>query len=163
MLADDLEMLHAWKNQPHLMPFYMRGPVSLADMTEKFTPRIDGRHHCHSFVAECDGRPFGYAQWYLNRDYLGSGIALAERPSGVSIDYFIGDPAFLGRGLGAQMLDALVRDAAPKLAPADRIFHICHDDQNLRAIACTRDAGFIAVKPFTETGKACTLFERDER
>ena len=150
-------------NEAHLTPFYMRDPISLVEVAHKFTPRIAGVHHCHCLIADCDGVPFGYAQWYLNRDYPGAGIVLADRPHGVSIDYFIGNPAYLGRRFGAQMLDAQVRHAAPALAPADRLFHIGHDNRNLSAIRCAINAGFFAAAAFCDKGSEGTLFVRDQR
>ena len=160
---DDLVRLHGWLNEPHLVPYYMRDAISLGQVTAKFTPRIEGRHHCACLVAEYDGAAFGYAQWYLNRDYVGAGISLPDRPDGVSIDYFIGAPAYLGRTLGHRMLDALVRNARQNLAPADRLFHIGHDDRNTAAIRCALNAGFAKAGTYSDKGAASSLFARDGR
>jgi RimJ/RimL family protein N-acetyltransferase len=161
--AADLPRLHRWMNEPHLFPYYMRAATSLHDVTNKFTPRLAADHPTKCLIASADGTPFGYAQWYLNRSYPDYGIATLGRPDGVSIDYFIGDPTFLGRGLGARMLVALVDGAAPGLDAPDRIFHIGHDIQNAAAMACTSRARFTDAGRFIDGGKACRLFIRDER
>ena len=67
-------------------------------------------------------------QWYLNRSYPEYGIELLHREFEVSIDYFIGNPRFLGRGLGSMMLVALLNEIEPNLAPEDRVFCIAHVD-----------------------------------
>lgn len=157
----DLARLHDWLNKPHLRPFYMREAISLEDVCEKYTPRIGDQHATKSVIAsDCD-HPFGYMQWYLNHSYPEYGAAVSRRLAGVSIDYFIGDERYLRRGLGSEMLNGLVRQTFPRLAPQDRIFHIGHDNRNLRAIRCTKRAGFAAVGEFVEDETHSTLFVLD--
>jgi hypothetical protein len=49
------------------------------------------------------------------------------------------------------MFRALMTSAMPQLDSEDRIFHIGHDDRNVRAINCTRRAGFAAMAARTST------------
>ena len=157
----DLSRLHSWLNEPHLFPFYMQDSYSQEDVVGKFRPRLESDHPCHSLIAETETGAFGYIQWYLNRSFPDYGIALLDEPLGVSIDYFIGSPGHLGRGLGPAMLEALVDQVTPNLAPQDRRFHIGHDIRNERAIACTRRARFQATKDFVEQGLKHRLYVRD--
>ncbi len=126
-------------------PFYIREAVSLDYVVKKFTPRTALDHPCHSLIAAVDDVPFGYCQWYLHRDFPDYGVALLGRPLGVSIDYFIGSPTHLWRGLWAAMRGAWVASAKPQLAGEDRVFHIGHDERKGRAIKCTIAAGFKSV------------------
>ena len=89
-------------------------------------PRLDAASRTACVLASIGDQPFGYMQWYLNRSYPEYGIELLHREFGVSIDYFIGDPSFLGRGLGSVMLVALLSEIEPNLAPEDRVFRIAH-------------------------------------
>jgi hypothetical protein len=140
----------------------MREPMTLDAVTRKFRPRIDGDHPCHSMIAETLNVPFGYAQWYLNRDFPDYGAAMIGKTLGVSIDYFIGNADYLGRGLGTNMLVALVSRVAPGLQDADRIFHIGHDNTNKKAIRCTTRAGFSACESFIENAVPSRLYVREE-
>ncbi len=162
-LADaDLKLLHRWLNNAHLRPFYMREPVSFDHVTRKFLPRIGSAHACHCLIAEKDSVPFGYAQWYLNRDFPDYGAAIIGKSFGVSIDYFIGNVDYLGRRLGSKMLRALVSDVAPHLDADDRVFYVGHDDNNERAVRCTTLAGFVASESYRDGSAKCTLYIRDE-
>ncbi len=102
-------------------------------------------------------------QWYLNRSFPDYGAATIDVGQGVSIDYYIGEPAYLGRGLGSKMLSVLVEQAKPVLDQPDRLFCIGHANENLRTIRCSKRAGFVELKSFEEKGIASTLFTRDER
>ena len=162
LVEADFKLLHRWLDAPHLRPFYMRDRLSLDDVIRKFSPRIGGSHPVHCVIAEEAGAPFGYAQWYLNRDFPDYGAAVIGKDFGVSIDYFIGDAAHLGRRLGSRMLRTLVSEVTPVLSIDDQVFYIGHDDRNVRAIRCTTRAGFIACQPFVERSTQCTLYVRDE-
>ncbi|MEM7239079.1 MAG: GNAT family N-acetyltransferase, partial [Pseudomonadota bacterium] len=155
LAAGDLALLTRWMQARHLRPFYVRPDevVSERRVTAKYTPRLGGSSTVSGMIASHGGHPFGYLQWYLNRDVAEYGRDVIGQSRGVSIDYFIGDPAMLGRGLGAAMLDALVLDLAPRLAPADRVFHLGHDVENGRAIACSGRAGFRHAAQFVEDGR----------
>ena len=118
----------------------MQRAVSLDYVSKKFAPRLDDDHATKCVIATENEHPFGYLQWYLNRSFPDYGAAVIGRMKGVSIDYFIGDDRFIGRRLGAKMLSALVTQTLPKLEPQDRVFHIAHDNENLRAIRCTKSA-----------------------
>ena len=157
----DMKVMHAWLNEPHLRPFYRQGPDPLESVKKKYLPRLDAASRTACVVASIGDQPFGYMQWYMNRSYPEYGIELLHREFGVSIDYFIGNPRFLGRGLGSMMLVALLNEIEPNLAPEDRVFCIAHVDANVRAIRCTTRAGFVLDSTFIEDGKPITLFVRD--
>ena len=159
---DDLEMLHRWMNEKHLFPFYMREPISIESVFKKFKLRIGGEHSIKCMCASIDNVPYGYAQWYLNRSYPNYGAAIIEKEFGFSIDYFIGEPSFLGKELGSQMLKLLIHQTFPILGKQDRIAYIGHDNPNQSAIRCTQKAGFIKDGVFVENGKNCTLYKAIE-
>lgn len=154
---DDLTLLHRWLSEPHLRPFYMRRDESLEQVEQKIRTRCALGHATHVLIALADGEPYGHCQWYLNRSYPDWAATLG-RPDGVSIDYFIGEPSRLGKGLAAPMLRSLIDHASPVLAPRDRRFYIAHDDSNTIAKRATLAAGFKATAAFANTGLPSTLF-----
>ena len=158
----DFELLHRWLNELHLRPFYIAEAISFEDVASKYASRVGDQHAAKGVIAAEDDQPFGYMQWYLNRSYPEYGAAIIGRTAGVTIDYLIGERRFLGRSLGSKMLKALVQLILPELDDADRVFHIGHDNENLRAIRCTQRAGFVADGEFVENGRPSTLFVRNE-
>ena len=77
---------------------------------------------------------------------------------GISVDYFIGDPKFLGMGLGAAVLRAFAADISAQLPERDRILYVLHSDANIKASTCARSAGFRVAKHITDWGSPSTIF-----
>ncbi len=153
----DLKLLHKWLNEPHMFPFFTSIPLSQDQIKKKYGPRLLKNHEVNCLIAIKDGHPFGYGQWYFNQDFP-EYSAIIKFETGISIDYFIGEPRFLGLNLGSQLLKTLVQQSARELEPEDHIFCIGHDDRNSTAIRCTKRAGFTAEKAFVEDGNPSTLF-----
>ena len=86
--------------------------ASPAAVERDFGPALDGRDATELFLAQVDGQPFGLIQRYAIAaypEYVEELSAVCRVPPGaLSIDYLIGDPARRGRGLGADMIRALV-------------------------------------------------------
>lgn len=104
---DDFELLAGWLAEAHVSRWW--GPTRPLDqLEEEYGPGIDGRDPTEVFIVHVDGSPVGMIQRYMNRDDPGwdaqIGIAGAA-----GIDYYIGDPAFIGRGIGTAMIAAFVR------------------------------------------------------
>jgi RimJ/RimL family protein N-acetyltransferase len=156
----DLPLLHRWMSEPHLRPHYMQSDISADEVARKFTPRIDPAHIIRCRIAMFDGCDYGYAQWYPTASYADSGAMIAGFRHGVSVDYFIGDAAFLGRHLAAPMLRALVAEVFATMPSTDRDVFISHDDRNVVAARATRAAGFSATRGFQrKDGVAFTVYQ----
>jgi RimJ/RimL family protein N-acetyltransferase len=154
-----MNMLHCWIAEPHLRPFYMRGDMTLDEVELKFRPRCEPGHPTKVLIASYGGKPFGYCQWYLNISYPDWANTVGTF-DGVSIDYFIGDPAQLGKGLATPMLRVLVDRTALEIRAGDRVFCITHDNMNTIAQRTTIAAGFRAERAVINKGTASTLYLR---
>lgn len=145
----DLPMLHDWLNRPHVVEWWggeAQRP-SLAEVLRDYRPGALAREGVTAFIALLGGEPIGYAQSYVA---LGSGGGWWEDetdPGVRGIDQFIADPGRLNRGLGTQLVRALVarlfEDPAVTNVQTDPAPH------NLRAIRCCEKAGFVAQKVVT--------------
>ena len=105
-------MLSAWLGQPHVARWWNHETSREAVETD-FGPVVDGHDAADIFIASLRGRPFGLVQRYTfadNPDYgaeLSSLLAVPD--AALSMDYFVGEPALLRRGLGTAMLQSALR------------------------------------------------------
>jgi aminoglycoside 6'-N-acetyltransferase len=148
----DFPLMTGWLAQPHVRTFYQRKPTNLEEVTAKYGPRVRGEDPtwCH-LALDGAGRPFGYLQCYRNLDWP-DWAAEIDVDGGLSVDLYIGDPAFVGRGYGRAMLGAYVREAAFPLYPGETRCFIAHAHDNTAALACSRSVGFHDVGDFVEDG-----------
>jgi aminoglycoside 6'-N-acetyltransferase len=107
----DFPVLGEWLAAPHVREWWNHEftPEALED---DFGDAIDGLEAGEDWVAELDGRPVGLFQYSRFDDYpeyaeemddvypVGTGAA--------SIDYLVGDPERIGRGLGTALIIAFV-------------------------------------------------------
>jgi aminoglycoside 6'-N-acetyltransferase len=107
MRGDDLSRVGRWLRVPHVARWFLAGS-SAEDELEDIARSIAGEQDTSMLMVLEEGKPIGWCQWYpcmvdpeWARD-LGAG------PDDVGIDYAIGDPARLGRGVGTQLVAALV-------------------------------------------------------
>lgn len=68
-------------------------------------------------VALVAGRPAGWCQWYRCEDYPDHAEGVGSAPGDAGIDYALGDPSCLGRGLGTRLVAAAVGEARRDLGP----------------------------------------------
>jgi len=91
------------------------------------------------FIAEMDGEPLGFAQHYDTRSApLGAWSSQPVRTRG--IDFFLGDIARLGVGLGAELL-AEFADFVERSTDALRLV-VDPDQWNTASIRCAERCGF---------------------
>jgi RimJ/RimL family protein N-acetyltransferase len=79
----------------------------LDQLEAEYGPGIDGSDPTEVFIVQVDGTPVGMIQRYMNRDDPGWDAQI-DIPSAAGIDYYIGDPAYIGRGIGTAMIIAFV-------------------------------------------------------
>ena len=110
LTRDDFPLLQRWLNTPHVLQWWDKPGPSLAEVEEKYLPRIEGTDPTQSFVVEHAARPIGYIQLYLIEDYpdYSQYVGLDERAAG--IDVFIGEFDFIHRGLGPALLKQFLRE-----------------------------------------------------
>jgi len=153
LAAADFPMLTRWLAEPHVQRFVQKTPMSLDEVTAKYAPRVRGEQPLVCHIACEDGPPFGYLQAYRNRDWPD---AADGQTDGISLDLHIGEPTFLGRGLGRAMLGAYVRGLA--LPHFDQTTaYIAHDLANTAALACSQTVGFTPLREFVEDGEPMLL------
>lgn len=108
----DFPLLAGWLATPHVARWWNH-ETSPEAIERDFGPVVDGVDPAEVFIAEIDGRPFGLVQRHAFADspeWHAEMAAVVDVPEGaLSVDYFVGEPALLRRGLGAAMVAEAVR------------------------------------------------------
>jgi len=143
MTEQDLPMLHEWLNRPHIVEWWggEEERPTLDDVLEHYLPRVLAQESVTPYIAMQGDEPIGYAQSYVA---LGSGDGWWEEetdPGVRGIDQSLADPRQLNKGLGTQLVRALVElllsDASVTKIQTDPA------PSNTRAIRCYEKAGFV--------------------
>lgn len=112
--SDDLPLLALWLSRPHVEKWW-REPADPEMVGIKYGPMIDGSDPTAGFIVLHADQPVGFMQRYRfddNPDWQRT-VAAAIGTVAVNaagIDYLIGIERQTGRGLGPQMIAALVAD-----------------------------------------------------
>ena len=109
----DFPLLGAWLARPHVARWWNH--ETSPDAVERdFGPTLRGEEAGEDLVALLDGRPFGLVQRCriaAYPEYAGPLATIVPVPDdAMSIDYLIGDPALVGRGMGTRMIRSVVAD-----------------------------------------------------
>jgi aminoglycoside 6'-N-acetyltransferase len=116
MTADDLPLVARWLHEPHVAHWWLPDTTADAEL-EELSARVSGggdqTTQMLTIVEGGDGlrsgaQPIGWCQWYSYDAYPTEAEALGAHAGDVGVDYAIGDPAAIGRGLGTQLIAALV-------------------------------------------------------
>ena len=102
----DLPLLARWLAAPHVERWW-REPADSAAVEANYGPSIDGADPTEHFVVRVDDCDIGMIQRYRIADSPEYQQALAPAgtpPDAASLDYLIGDPDRIGRGLGPALI-----------------------------------------------------------
>ncbi len=112
----------------------------------------------HAFIILFNDNPIGYIQYYNAYAFPGEqGYILEGLPSSLaSIDLFIGEKEYVGKGLGPKLMDKLIQDYIFK--NFDAVF-VDPDINNKGAIRAYEKSGFKVVREFPNEGIVWMLRE----
>ncbi len=108
MVIDDLPQIDAWLREPHVSRWFLQDST-LEQTLEKCRNGIDGVEPTHLLVVLEDEVAIGWCQWYRCSDHPDYEVGVGAATSDIGIDYAIGKPSAIGRGLGTQLITELVR------------------------------------------------------
>ncbi len=103
-IEEDLERIHNWMNQPHVVPFWhLALPL---DATHAHLEAALADTHQTLYIGLLDGVPMSYWETYWAKDDI---IAryYAAHPSDRGVHLLIGPPEFLGKGFALPLLRAM--------------------------------------------------------
>ncbi len=146
MTFDDLGLVERWLSEPHVARWYLAGS-SLATELEDIREGVSGARDLHLLIVVHDGAPVGWCQWYgCDVDPEWAAEAGAQRGD-CGMDYAIGDPAQIGRGVGTEMIGMLARVVRAERPGCSIVSD--PDAQNAASRRVLEKNGFelVAVKP----------------
>ena len=135
------QRLREWLHRPHVARWWGDPQLAL-ESSLRCSPES-----CAVIVA--DGAPVGYLCWQtLQEDEL-KAAGLADLPEGlVDIDVMIGEPEFIGRGVGPRSLGLLL--ARLRADPFVSVAGVGTSVSNDRAIRAFKKAGFRLFREFQD-------------
>ena len=111
MTEADLPAVEAWLRLPHVARWWTPDTTAEAEIA-KYRERVrqDSRPATHMLMVTLDSVPVGWCQWYRWADYPADAEAIGARDGEIGIDYAIGDPAQVGRGVGTTLIATLTTE-----------------------------------------------------
>jgi aminoglycoside 6'-N-acetyltransferase len=107
MQLGDLDRVEAWLKEPHVARWYLAGS-SLEDEVEDLLRSVIGEQPTRALLVTLDKEPVGWCQWYRCSAYPEYAADIKAEPDDVGIDYAIGDPKQIGRGVGTTLVATLL-------------------------------------------------------
>ena len=132
--------MSAWHRAPHTAPWFSATTVDL--VAAEYEPCIDGTDPTRVHVLEIDGAPCGYLQHYLVRDNA-SYLEGVGDPDAAAIDFIIGEPDLIGKGLGPRVIRDYIETVVVSAYPDVPRVVSTPDPRNVRSIRALEKAGFV--------------------
>ena len=136
---EDLPLMFKWLNTQHVVEWYEKKTSTFDEIKVKYMPRITGAEPTKPFLVVADQVPIGYIQEYYVSDdpdlkpYIKGNFA--------GLDLFIGDSAYLNRGLGTQILREFLKQVVFRETEIDGCL-VDPSLDNKRMIRANEKAGF---------------------
>ena len=140
---DDFPRLVRWQAEPHVARWWGE-PPDLATIEARYAPCVDGSSPTEVFVVEQAGRPIGLIQRYLVCDYP-RWARTTGFPDDAGIDYYLGEPDVVGRGVGAAMLDAFSASVLLRYPDAAGVV-VGVQQANVSSWRALEKAGYVRVR-----------------
>lgn len=141
MMRGDLPALVAWQAAPHVARWWSGHADTVEAAERRYGPRIDGDDATRLWVIEVAGRSVGWVQHYRIGDHPDFAILTGE-PDAIGLDYAIGEPAWVGRGVGTRALWVFLRDVLRACHPGATTYLAAPDHRNTASRRVLAKLGF---------------------
>jgi len=139
-LQADLPLLDRWLRSPHVVRWWRAPDFHLTTLAQRSSDT-------HAVIT-ADGKPVGYLCWQRPSPSELEAAGLTDLPEDlVDIDIMIGEPEFLGRGVGPRALVVLL---AKLRHEATGIAGVGTSSSNRGAIRAFEKAGFRLFRDFVD-------------
>ena len=155
MTPGDFPDVSRWVNEPHVARWWTlfnpSGHRSVEQVEAHYSDALRGEDPTRMWIWEVNGRSVGFSQDYRISDHPDYAL-LSSRPDAVGFDYALGEPAFVGRGLGTGLLWVFLRDIVWPAYPDVGEFFAAPDHRNAASLRLLAKLGFTQGMWFDEPG-----------
>ena len=160
LTREHLSSLVQWLNTPHVAQWWSDGQTwDEATVTKKYASYVEcykinesgEKRPIFPFIIEYQGAAIGYIQYYNVRDFERESFDAIQQylpPSCAALDFFIGDAAFLGKGLGKT---ALVQFLQEHIFNNFSTCYVDPEKENKAVLRTYEKAGFRALVSVDQT------------
>lgn len=149
MTLGDLPALTRWRQAAHVRTWWAAdGDPTAANVAAQYAPDIWLNTPTRLWAGEVNGRTIGFVQDYRIRDYPDYAL-LTPDPEAIGLDYAIGEPAFLRRGLGTRLIWSWMLQARGRF-PEATTFFAAPDHRNAASLRALARCGFTQGAWFDE-------------
>src|SRR3954447_16432869 len=148
MTRGDLPDVARWRSAEHVRRWFTDGKPTVDFLEGKYGERIDGMSATRMWVVEINGRSVGFVQDYRIGDYPDYAV-LGPDPDAIGVDYAIGEPEWVGRGLGVRVLWTWMLRARRRF-PAATAYFAAPDHRNGASLRILAKAGLEGGLGFEE-------------
>jgi len=116
-------------------------PLSLEKLAAEYEPQLSGEDPTRVYIVSLAGRQIGMAQTYRWADNEPEATEIGALPGEAGIDYLIGEPELIGRGIGPVMLECFLRQVVFADTGVTGV-SVPIDVKNTRSWRCLEKLGF---------------------
>lgn len=156
--VDDIPLLHHWLNTPHVHEWYDKDKQhTLEAVNEKYGKKMRNEEPTKSYVIVYNDQPVGYIQMARVQDWPAYESVVGKNQHAASIDLFIGDANFVGKGYGSQIIRKFLTVVVFQQPDITKCF-IDPEPGNTRAIKAYEKVGFRYLKTVQIPGEAAQAY-----
>jgi aminoglycoside 6'-N-acetyltransferase len=146
MQIEELPLMQTWLNQPYVHEWYDKDKENTLDeITKRYGPKIKREKLTDCYLVLYESKPVAYIQTYKVNDWQEFGDYLGCDDYTASVDLFIGDATFTGKGFGSLMLKKFLKEVVFSNTDITTCL-IGTEPKNIRAIKSYEKVGFKYVK-----------------
>jgi aminoglycoside 6'-N-acetyltransferase len=141
LTREDFAGTIAWQSMPHVSRWWTDKARTVDDMESHYGKALDGTDPTRLWVVEINDRPCGFLQDYKVGDHPEYAL-LTALPDAISVDYLIGDPNLVGKGVGTRVMWTFIRDVVAPAYPAATTYFAAPDHRNIASLRMLAKLGF---------------------
>jgi aminoglycoside 6'-N-acetyltransferase len=143
--AHDVDLIVRWRAEPHVHEFWDPddAPPDTEQVEREYLPNTEPGAPTTGCIAELDGRPIGYIQFYRWVDFADEAeeVGFEVSKDAWGIDVYVGEPALVDRGVGSRVVRVTCEYLEEELGAGE--VGLLTEVVNTRAQRAYEKAGFV--------------------